>query len=132
MLYFKLDGHVTEMQELLKAFGIRSLYQSKEHTVLCYYISAVFKGKYLIDDISEDGLNMEGIEEKLLSYSPSESGLIRFGLQLFNPTMDDITIPEVFFSLDEENSKVLISGLAFRYGVEVTMTSSGSRSEPEF
>lgn len=120
MLYFKDDYHAAETMNLLQKFGYDSIYDSREHTVLCYIIAAIYKGKSLAGCIDEEGVDLDSFLEKMNVFSSSERDILRFGLQLYNRNIDDIRLPDVMNHLDAENSKVVISAIAFLYRVDIT------------
>ncbi len=48
-------------------------------------------------------------------FSTSEQGMIRFALQCFNGSIDDIKLSEVMRSLDDENTKMIKQAIDIRY-----------------
>ena len=112
MLYFKSEMHEQGMEQLIQAFGADEV--ADRHIVsISYLIAAVGKEKSLLPYIDEVGIDMEGFEQKLLVFSGSEQQMIRFGLQLYNHELDDITFPEVVEGLDQENQAALLSVIEY-------------------
>lgn len=117
-MYFKDDYHKKTALELMNLFGFDNLEEDKELGSFCYVASATYKFEDLQSVISPEGLDLDTLEQMILVYSPSEMSMIRFALQLFNQNIDDITIPEVFSSLDEENKKVVLDAIKFKFGIK--------------
>lgn len=80
-------------------------------------MAATRKVEDLAQVASPAGVNFDLLDKKLPLYSVSERAMIRFALQLLNPELDNITLPEVFRSLDEEN--VVLEAIKFRYKIQV-------------
>lgn len=114
-MFFKSDYHEEIANKLMKLCGFERLEDNKEFGSFCYVASATYKLNNLEEVVGEDGIDLDTLEQKMLVYSTSEMSMIRFGLQLFNESIDDITIPEVFSSLDEENKKVVLEAIKFRF-----------------
>lgn len=114
-VFFKSDYHEEIANKLMKLCGFERLEDNKGFGSFCYVASATYKLNDLEEVVGEDGIDLDTLEQKMLVYSPSEMSMIRFGLQLFNESIDDITIPEVFSSLDEENKKVVLEAIKFRF-----------------
>lgn len=64
-------------------------------------------------------MDLDILNEAMSVYSSSEISMIRFALQLFSSSLDDITIPEVMRSLDNENEIVIVQAILFRYTIEI-------------
>ncbi|HDR7766041.1 TPA: hypothetical protein QCY08_003030 [Bacillus paranthracis] len=85
----------------------------------CYYSSlallssATYKEELL--DCVDQGVKLDKVKEVIKPYTNGEKSLIRFGLQCFNENMDNITLPEVLESLDEENREIVKQALRIRY-----------------
>lgn len=116
-MYFKSDYHEETALKLMNLCGFKRLEDDREYGSFCYVTTATYKFNDLQEVASEEGIDLDTLEQKMLVYSPSEMDIIRFGLQLFNANLDDITIPQVFSSLDEENKKVVLEAIKFRYRV---------------
>lgn len=116
-MYFKDDVHKENTYDLLSAFKRNTLEEDRDIGTFCYIASAVYKHEDIAPLVGIGGINMEGIEEKLLFYSNSEQAMIRFAIQHISDHLDDITLPEVMRSLDEENKKVILTAIQFRYRI---------------
>lgn len=119
-MYYKDELHEEGSLELMKAFdlGFSTLEDNREFGAFCYLVGATYKTKDIINSVGPDGIDMDTIEQTILVYSSSEIGMIRFGLQLYNGGIDDITLPEVMFGLDEQNEQVVYDAIGFRYKLQ--------------
>ncbi|GAB6502691.1 hypothetical protein bcgnr5385_50780 [Bacillus cereus] len=85
----------------------------------CYYSSlallwsATYKEELL--DCIDQGVKLDKVKEVIKPYTNGEKSLIRFGLQCFIENMDNITLPKVLESLDEENREIVKQALRIRY-----------------
>lgn len=101
----------------MKKFGFQKLEDDREYGVFSYIAAATHKFEDMAQVTSPAGVNLDLLDKKLPLYSVSERAMIRFALQLLNPELDNITLPEVFRSLDEEN--VVLEAIKFRYKIQV-------------
>lgn len=117
LVYFKSDYHEETARELMKRFGFEKLEDDREYGTFCYVTTATYKYEDLKKVADPEGLDLDKLQQIMLVYSSTEMSMIRFGLQLFNANIDDITIPDVMSGLDDENKRVVIEALKFRYRI---------------
>lgn len=118
-MFFKDEYHQKLAEKLMKQFGFNSLEDDREYGAFCYVASATYKEKDLLNIASTEGIDLDELEQKMGVYSNSERSMIRFGLQLFNSGIDDISLPDVLHSLDEQNEKVIVQSILFRYKIKL-------------
>lgn len=114
-LYFKDQQHEEDSNCFLKAFGKSDFTTDVEYGVLSYVLGAVNKKKGLMLAVDEEGIDIEKLYGILDVYSSSERSMIRFGVQCFNASIDDIKLADVVSSLDNENLRVVKTALDLRY-----------------
>lgn len=114
-MFFKDEYHQQLADKLMKKFGFQTLEDDREYGSFCYVASATYKENQLLKVADPSGVDLDVLNEQLSVYSNSERAMIRFALQLFSSDLDDITIPEVMRSLDEQNEKVIVQAIQFRY-----------------
>lgn len=114
-LYFKDRQHKEDSNCFLKVFGKSDFTTDVEYGVLSYVLGAVNKKKDLMLAVDEEGIDIEKLYEILDVYSSSERSMIRFGVQCFNTSIDDIKLADVVSSLDNENLRVVKTALDLRY-----------------
>ena len=117
-VYFKSDYHEETAIKLMNLFGFKSLEDNREYGAFCYVATATYKFEDLKNVVDPEGIDLDAIEQMMLVYSPSEMALIRFGLQLFNERIDDITIPELMSSLDRDNKIIVLEAIKFRFKIK--------------
>ena len=112
-LVFKDIHHETDFFYLIDKLN-RPL-TDREYGSLAYLIAATGKTGALADLFDDEGVDVPQLQERMGVFSSSERSMIRFGLQLFNSRIDDIKLHDVFWSLDEENAKVIKSVIDYRF-----------------
>lgn len=117
-LYFKSDYHKETALNLMQRLGFQRLEDDREYGSFCYVATATNKYVDLEKIADSEGIDLDILEQKMLVYSASEMALIRFALQLFSSELDDITLPEVMSSLDEENKSVVLAAIRFRFRIK--------------
>ncbi|KAA6446974.1 hypothetical protein [Bacillus swezeyi] len=117
-MYFKCDYHEETAIKLMNQLGFKRIEDNREYGSFCYLASATYKYEGLKKVVDEEGIDLDTLEQQMLVYSPSEMAMIRFGLQLFNSNIDDITIPDLMMSLDDENCQVVLSAIKFRFNIK--------------
>ncbi|AXI00546.1 hypothetical protein DV702_12935 [Sporosarcina sp. PTS2304] len=116
MTYFKSDWHEEETSFLLEKLGVQTLAQDTEYGSFAYVIGATCKAKQIARTIDEEGtIDVDEVHELMGVFSSSEQGMIRFALQCFNNSIDEIPLGEVMRPLDEENTKVIKQAIDLRY-----------------
>lgn len=116
-LFFKDEIHESQFNDILEAVGTDI--NNIELATLAYLTAATYKGKRLLEEevFTHRYVDNEKFHEVIAPYSSSEKGLLRFGLQCYNHHLDEITIAEVLYPLDDTNLKIMKSALAFRYKI---------------
>lgn len=116
MVYYKSDYHEEQTQTILDKFKQETITQDIEYGSIAYVVGATYKAEYLIKTIDEyNTIDIEKLYEVMDVFSSSERSMIRFALQLFNSSIDDIKLSDVMHSLDEDNSKVIKQAIDLRY-----------------
>lgn len=115
-MYYKDEMHKEQTMEILKKFGQTTIHQDVEYGAFAYIIGATYKAEYIIQCIDEDGnIDLDDLFEIMGVFSTSEQGMIRFALQCFNGSIDDIKLSEVMRPLDDENMKMIKQAISIRY-----------------
>ena len=112
-LVFKDKQHENDFFYLMDTLN-RPL-TDREYGSLAYVIAAAGKTGVITDIIEDEGIDVEVLQERMGVFSSSERAMIRFGLQLYNSNIDDIKLNDVFWSLDDENTKVIKSVIDYRF-----------------
>lgn len=114
---FKSELHKKQTYDLLKKFGKEEITDDKEYGSFAYIVGATYIADSVERAIDEDDrtLDIDKIQEILGVCSGGERRMLRFALQCFNNSLDDITIGEVMSSLDEENKDVICYAIMLRY-----------------
>ncbi len=116
MIYFKDEVHEEQTALLLEKFKKESLLQDVEYGSFAYIVGATYKAKQVASAIDEEGnIDLDELYEIIGVFSSSERGMIRFALQCFNNSMDEITLGEVMRPLDDKNTKVIKQVIDIRY-----------------
>ncbi|GAF66428.1 hypothetical protein BTS2_3329 [Bacillus sp. TS-2] len=107
-IFYKSDYHEEQTKLLLNKFDKPSIKSDLEYGVLAYIIGATFKAKNIESTIDNEGsIDLEQLYEIMAVFSSSEKNMIRFSLQCFNKSIDNITLSEVMHGLDDDNVKVI-------------------------
>jgi hypothetical protein len=115
-VYYKDEVHEEKTMEILKKFEQTTIHQDVEYGAFAYIIGATYKAEYIIQCIDEDGnIDLDDLFEVMGFFSTSEQGMIRFALQCFNSSIDDIKLSEVMRPLDDENTKMIKQAIDIRY-----------------
>lgn len=116
MIYFKSDLHKKHTYNLLKKFNENKLENDVYIGAFAYLVGAVFKADRIEKMIYDDGtIEIEGIYNEIKYYSTSEKAILRFALQLFNSSIDNIMIVDVMQSLDSKNIKAVKQAIDIRF-----------------
>ena len=115
-VYFKSDLHKEQTEKILEKFGQKSLSQNIEYGLFAYVVGATYKAENVLKTINDENfIDIDKLHEIINSFSTSERVMIRFSLQLFNSSIDDIKLSDVMYSLDSENVKVIKQAIELRY-----------------
>ncbi|GLW42821.1 hypothetical protein P4T07_12065 [Bacillus amyloliquefaciens] len=93
-----LNNHEETAIKLMNQLGFNRIEDNRECGSFCYLATATYKYedlKHVVDDV---GIDLDTLAQQIQIYSPSEMAMIRFGIQLFNSQIDNITIPELMMS----------------------------------
>lgn len=116
MVYYKSEFHEEQTELLLEKFKIHTVTQDIEYGSFAYVVGATYKAKQIEKIIDEEGtIDITELYEIIGVYSNSERSMIRFAVQLYSSTLDDITLSEVMESLDDENSRVIKQAIELRF-----------------
>lgn len=116
MIFYKDDFHEEQTRQLLDKFKKVDVLQDIEYGSFSYMVGATYKANQVENVIDEEGhLDVDKLYEVIAVFSTSEQNMIRFGLQLFNSSIDDIALGEVMRPLDEGNTQVVKQGIEIRY-----------------
>lgn len=114
-IYFKDVEHKEQMNLVLKSLNKSNMLDDIEYGSFAYVVGAVYKGKQLEKGITEDGIDLDYIYEKIKVFSHSEQVMLKFALQCFNGSIDDIKLSDVMRPLDQYNTKVIKQVIDIRY-----------------
>ena len=109
-MYFKSDDHKKLFLALKQKAGQGD---DCEYTAALYVLSTL--GKPILKYIQPDGIEFSSLFNDSIAWSSSERALIKLAAALFNAARSPAYIDEVFYSLDEENTRVALQGLELRY-----------------
>lgn len=115
-MYFKSDYHEEQTKMLLEKFRKSDVLQDIEYGSFAYIVGATYKAEKIAETIDEDNtIDLDKLYEIIGVFSSSEQGMIRFALQCFNSSIDDIKLSDVMRPLDDENTKVIKQAIEIRY-----------------
>jgi|SRR5699024_3734119 len=115
-MYFKDEEHKEGLEFLLSKFGLSDVESDVYYGSLAYLVSATGKERKIVKTFKRDGsVDSDKYMEIIQVYSSSEQALLKFALQCFNSRLSKITIADVFYSLDSQNSKVVKQAIEIRY-----------------
>lgn len=115
-IYFKSNLHEELTKLLLEKMGKESLLQNIEYGSFAYVVGATYKVNQIIHTIDDDNnIDLDELYNIMGVFSTSEQGMIRFALQCFNTSIDDIKLSDVMRPLDDENTKVIKQAIDIRY-----------------
>ncbi|MCY7865918.1 hypothetical protein P8918_13165 [Bacillus spizizenii] len=115
MTYFKSDFHEQQTNLLLKKLGRSTVTEDLEYGVFAYVTGATLKAEKVEQAIDGEGVDIEKLYEIIDVFSSSEKAMIRFALQCFNSSIDDIKLSEVMRSLDDQNTQVVKQAINILY-----------------
>lgn len=109
-MYFKDDKHKELFLALKQKAGQGN---DCEYTAALYVLSAL--GKPIEKYVQPGAIEFKKLKQVSRAWSSSERALIKLAATLFNAARSPAYIDEVFYSLDEENTRVALQGLELRY-----------------
>lgn len=116
MIYFKDKLHEEQTNILLEKMGEESVLQDIEYGSFAYIVGATYKAKDVIKAIDEhNNIDLGLLYDIFAVFSASERVMIRFALQCFNNSIDNIKLSEVMQPLDDKNTKVIKQAIDIRY-----------------
>lgn len=115
-MYFKNEKHKEDLELLLNKFGLSDVKNNVYYGSLAYIVSATGKANKIAKTFKSDGsINTREYLNIIKVFSSSEQALLKFALQCFNSSLSEITIADVFYSLDSKNTKVVKQAIEIRY-----------------
>lgn len=115
-MFYKSDYHREQTEKLLGKLGKSSIESDKEYGILAYIIGATYKADQLGKAIDSNGnIDVDKAYEIMGVFSSAEKDMIRFAFQLFNSSIDNITLSDVFHSLDADNTRIIKQAIDFMY-----------------
>lgn len=115
MVFFKDDSHEADTATILHALGKARLSDDVEYGTFAYVAGATGKMAQIQKAFDAEGLDVDKLYDLMGVFSSSEKGMIRFALQCFNNSIDDIPIGEVMRPLDDANKQVILQAVDMRY-----------------
>ena len=109
-MYFKSDIHRNRFLVLKKKAGQGN---DCEYAAAIYVLSAM--GKPVEKYVQPGDINFSRMFRETHVWSSSERALTRLAATLHNAAVWPIAIYDVFYSLDEENTRVALQALEIRY-----------------
>lgn len=109
-MYFKNDEHKELFMSLKEKAGQGN---DCEYTAAIYVLSAM--GKSVEKHVQPGAIKFLDLFKDAEVWSSSERSLLRLAATLFNASTWPVTIEDVFYSLDEENTRVALQALEIRY-----------------
>ena len=115
-MYYKDKVHEEQVKCLLNKLKLEKISQDIKYGTFAYIVGATYKAKYIMKIIDEDNnIDLDMLYDEIDVYSTSEQHMIRFALQCFNYSIDDIQLGETMRSLDALNTKVIKQAIDIRY-----------------
>lgn len=115
-IYFKSELHEEQTNLLLEKMGKASLLKDIEYGSFAYIVGATYKVNQIMQTVDENNsIDLDELYNIIGVFSSSEQGMIRFALQCFNSSIDDIKLGDVMRPLDDENTKVIKQAIDIRY-----------------
>lgn len=114
-IFFKDELHKEQTELLLNKFGISSIQEDSYYGTFSYIVGATYKSNHIAKTIYDCQIDVDEIYEMIKVYSSSEKYMIRFALQCFNGSIDDIRLSDVMHSLDDVNAIVVKQAINIRY-----------------
>lgn len=114
-IFYKDELHKEQTELLLNKFGISSIQEDLYYGTFSYIVGATYKTKHIAKAIYDRQIDVDEIYETIKVYSSSEKYMIRFALQCFNGSIDEIKLSDVMHSLDDVNTKIVKQAINIRY-----------------
>lgn len=115
-MFYKSDEHKKDTEKILQTFGISDIAKDIEYGSIAYVVAATYKTDDFITCIDDDNnIDLDKLFKSMEVWSYSEKSMIRFALQCFNGSIDDIKLSDVMRSLDDDNTKVIKQAIDIRY-----------------
>jgi len=115
-MYFKDNVHEEQTYALLEMFQVKAITQNIEYGAFAYMVGATYKAKQIMKCIDDDkSINLDKFYKTIGVFSSSEQSMLRFALQCFNSSIDDIKLSDVMRSLDNMNVKAVKQVIDMRY-----------------
>lgn len=115
-IYFKDEVHHAQTKKLLTKFRKKNITDDLEYGALSYVVGATYKADYLLQVIDEENtIDLDILYENMKVLSHTEQSMIKFALQLFNHSVNDIKLSDVMRSLDSDNTKVIKQAIEIRF-----------------
>ena len=109
-MYYKNDEHQKRALAMKSKAG-----QGND----CEYCSAIYVlaalDKSVEKHVQLGGIKFLGLFKDAEVWSSSERSLLRLAATLFNASTWPVSVEDVFYSLDEENTRVALQALEIRY-----------------
>lgn len=107
-VYFKNPEHEQQTKIIMEKFNWPNVPLSVEYTLFAYIVAATGKAKQIVPLIDDDNyIDIDNLYKTIAPYSNSERSMIRFALQCFSSSIDQIPLSDVMCSLDSSNIKVI-------------------------
>lgn len=115
-LIYKNEVHENQCNQILQKLGLLTVEQNKEIGSFAYIVSATYKGNQILPALYDNGsIDIEKYLDVIKPFSSSEKAMLKFAIQCFNGSFSDIAIPDVFRSLDTENTAIIKQAINIRY-----------------
>lgn len=115
-MFYKSDEHKKDTEKILRTFGISDIAKDIEYGSIAYIVAATYKTDDFITCVDDDNnIDLDKLFKLMAVWSYSEKSMIKFGLQCFNSSIDDIKLSDVMRSLDDDNTRVIKQAIDIRY-----------------
>lgn len=115
-LTYKSKEHENQCVQILQKLGLLTVDQNKELGSFAYIVSATYKTNNILPTLYDNGsIDVETYLDLIKPFSSSEKAMLMFAIQCFNASTSDISLTDVFRSLDTENTFIIKQAINIRY-----------------
>lgn len=115
-LFFKDEYHSELFYKFLSRFNVSCIRISPEYGAFSYLVSATYREGFL-KYCTTDGIEIEKVREQMNNYPNSEKTLIRLALHFYDAALENITLTEALYDLDEAGANVVLQSTKIRFGL---------------
>ncbi|WP_041274661.1 hypothetical protein [Desulforamulus reducens] len=110
---FKNEQHQNLFNKLLSKIGTWAT-KDKEYCSACFALAATEK-QNVFKYVDHEGIDFDQLLKDSKLWSSGERALVKLAATLFNSQGFPLTVQEVFYSLDHENTQAALKAIGIRY-----------------